>query len=234
LDSVDFPHSLGIFYTAFTQLLGFPHYGDEYKVMGMAPYGEPKYLEQLRQVIRLTPDGLFKLDLSFFRKGTEGIISYNDDHIPEVQPVYNNKMISLFGAARKKEQPLTQYHNDLAASVQRITEETIFHILNYVQQKTGLKNLCLAGGVAQNSVANGKIKAHTSFENIYIPPAGHDAGISMGAALYVYHQILKKEKGLLSKAPIPGAISAIQPSKNFFVPIRSLSVNYRMKPYLIK
>jgi carbamoyltransferase len=205
LDSVDFPHSLGIFYTAFTQLLGFPHYGDEYKVMGMAPYGEPKYLEQLRQVIRLTPDGLFKLDLSFFRKGTEGIISYNDDHIPEVQPVYNNKMISLFGAARKKEEPLTQYHKDLAASVQRITEETIFHILNYVQQKTGLKNLCLAGGVAQNSVANGKIKAHTSFENIYIPPAGHDAGISMGAALYVYHQILKKEKRSAVKSAYTGS-----------------------------
>jgi carbamoyltransferase len=194
LDSVDFPHSLGIFYTAFTQLLGFPHYGDEYKVMGMAPYGQPKYLDKLKEVIHLVNNGLFRLDLSFFRKGTEGIISYNEDHIPEVQPVFNEKMIRLFGSPRKKEEPLTQYHKDLAASVQRMTEETIFHILNHVQKRTGLENLCLAGGVAQNSVANGKIKANTAFKNIYIPSAGHDAGISMGSALYVYNQILEQER----------------------------------------
>lgn len=194
LDSVDFPHSLGIFYTAFTQLLGFPHYGDEYKVMGMAPYGKSLYVDKLEEVIHLTNDGLFKLDLKYFRKGTEGVISYGDDHIPVVQPMYSEQMVSRFGLPRKREDSLTQYHKDLAASVQRMTENTIFHIMASLQKKTGLKNICLAGGVAQNSVANGKIKMKTSFENIYIPSAGHDAGISIGAALYVQHQILKNER----------------------------------------
>lgn len=194
LDSVDFPHSLGIFYTAFTQLLGFPHYGDEYKVMGMAPYGKPLYVDKLEKVIHLTNDGLFKLDLKYFRKGTEGIISYGDNHIPVVQPMYSEQMVSSFGPPRKKENPLTDYHKDLAASVQRMTENTIFHIMESLQKKTGIKNICLAGGVAQNSVANGKIKMKTSFENIYIPSAGHDAGISIGAALYVQHHILKNKR----------------------------------------
>ena len=205
LDSLDFPHSLGIFYTAFTQLLGFPHYGDEYKVMGMAPYGQPIYSEKLREVIRLTDDGLFRLDLSFFRKGTEGIISYHEDHIPVVQPICTEKLTRLFGLPRKKEETLTQYHKDLAASVQTITEETIFHILNHVQKRTGLTNLCLAGGVAQNSVANGKIKSNTSFQNIYIPSAGHDAGISMGAALFVQHGFLKHKRMPAIKSAYTGS-----------------------------
>jgi carbamoyltransferase len=108
--------------------------------------------------------------------------------------MFSNEMVNLFGEARKKEAPLTQYHKDLAASVQKMTEQTIFHILESVQKRTGLKNLCLAGGVAQNSVANGKIKRHTSFSNVYIPSAGHDAGIAMGAALFVHNQLLKKER----------------------------------------
>lgn len=194
LASVDFPHSIGIFYTAFTQLLGFPHYGDEYKVMGMAPYGRPKYVDKLEKIIHLTDNGLFRLDLKYFRKGTEGVISYGEDHVPVVQPMFSEAMTGLFGPARQKEEELTQYHKDLAASVQRITEKTIFHIMESLQKKTGLANVCLAGGVAQNSVANGKIKTNTSFKNIYIPSAGHDAGISMGAALYVQHQILKKDR----------------------------------------
>ena len=194
IDSLDFPHSLGLFYTAFTQLLGFPHYGDEYKVMGMAPYGEPKYLDKLEKVIQLKKNGLFQLDLSFFRRATKGIVSYGDDHIPVVEAIFNEKMIGLFGPARKKEEPLNQYHKDLAASVQRITEQAIFHILGSAQKKTGLDNLCLAGGVAQNSVANGKIKTNTFFQKVYIPSAGHDAGISIGAALYQYNQVLKQER----------------------------------------
>ena len=189
LDSVDFPHSIGIFYTAFTQLLGFPHYGDEYKVMGMAPYGEPKYVDKLADVVNLTNDGLFKLNLSYFRAGTQGIISYGDDNAPLVAPLYSEKMVEKFGPARKKEVPLEQYHKDLAASVQTFTEKIIFHLLENLHKKTGLDNLCIAGGVAQNSVANGKILRNTSFKNIYIPSAGHDAGISMGAALYTQHVI---------------------------------------------
>lgn len=188
LKSVNFPHSIGIFYTAFTQLLGYPHYGDEYKLMGMAPYGEPKYTDALHDVIHLTDDGLFKLNLAYFRKGTSGVITYGDDHIPEVAPMYSAYLIKKFGAPRKKEEPLGQYHKDLAASVQKMTETVIFHILNHLHKVTGLDSVCIAGGVAQNSVANGKITRHTPFKNVYIPSAGHDAGISMGAALFVQHQ----------------------------------------------
>lgn len=188
LDSLDFPHSLGIFYTAFTQLLGFPHYGDEYKVMGMAPYGKPVYLKQLEKVIRLTSDGLFKLNLKYFRKGTDGFVIYDDDHNPRVYSLYNDALQAEFGEIRKEGEPLTTYHKDLAASVQAMTEQVIFHILNDLHAKTGMDKLCIAGGVAQNSVVNGKIKLNTPFREVYIPSAGHDAGISMGAAMYVRFQ----------------------------------------------
>ncbi len=191
LASVDFPHSIGLFYTAFTQLLGFPHYGDEYKVMGLAPYGEAKYVDKIAKVVHLNSDGLFKLDLSYFVSATEGIISYGEDHLPKVSPIYSKKMISEFGAVRKSNEPLTQYHKDMAASVQKMTEQVIFHILKHLHGKTKLDSVCIAGGVAQNSVANGKITRNTPFKNVYIPSAGHDAGISMGAALYVQHQIKK-------------------------------------------
>jgi carbamoyltransferase len=194
LDSVDFPHSVGLFYTAFTQLLGFPHYGDEYKVMGLAPYGEPRYVDKLKDVLLFEKDGLFKLDLKYFRSAKSGIVSYGEDHIPVVAPLYTDLMIEKFGAVRKKDESLSQYHKDMAASVQRVTEELIFHILNHLQKRTGLNNICIAGGVAQNSVANGKLTRNTTFKNIYIPSAGHDAGISMGSALYVYNHILKQER----------------------------------------
>jgi carbamoyltransferase len=194
IDSVDFPHSVGLFYTAFTQLLGFPHYGDEYKVMGLAPYGEPKYVDKLKEVLLFGKDGLFTLDLKYFRSAKSGIVSYGDDHVPVVAPLYSEQLVEKFGAVRKKEEPLTQYHKDMAASVQRVTEELIFHILNHLQKKTGLNNICIAGGVAQNSVANGKLTRNTTFKNVYIPSAGHDAGISMGSALYVYNHILKQER----------------------------------------
>jgi carbamoyltransferase len=195
LDSVDFPHSVGLFYTAFTQLLGFPHYGDEYKVMGLAPYGRPEYVDQLRDVLVFRPNGLFSLNLKYFRSGKSGIISYGEDHVPVVAPLYSEYMSGKFGTPRQKEEPLTQYHKDMAASVQRITEELLFHILGHLRKTTNLDNICIAGGVAQNSVANGKFTRHTPFKNVYIPSAGHDAGISMGAALYVYNQVLGQPRG---------------------------------------
>ncbi|MGB4885745.1 MAG: carbamoyltransferase C-terminal domain-containing protein [Ferruginibacter sp.] len=188
LQSLDFPHSLGIFYTAFTQLLGFPHYGDEYKVMGMAPYGEPLFVDKLHDVVTLSTDGLFKLNLQYFRKGTQGIITYNENHVPMVAPLFSELMIEKFGNPRKNKEELNAYHKNLAASVQRFTEEVIFHVLNHLHRQTGLTDVCIAGGVAQNSVANGKITRNTPFKNVYIPSAGHDAGISMGAALFVQHQ----------------------------------------------
>jgi carbamoyltransferase len=187
LESIDFPHSLGVFYTAMTQLLGFPYYGDEYKIMGLAPYGNPIYVDALRDVIQIIPDGLFKLNLNYFQSPHKGYVYYSEDNLPLVHSLFNEKMEMRFGMLRKKDEPLTQYHKDLAASVQRITEEVIFHVLNYLHKTTGLNKVCIAGGVAQNSVANGKITRNTPFKEVYIPSAGHDAGISMGAAYWVHH-----------------------------------------------
>jgi carbamoyltransferase len=190
LDSVDFPVSAGLFYTAFTQYLGFPHYGDEYKVMGLAPYGDPKYTDQVKKILHFTPDGLFDWDADYFANVTEVKLDYST-HIPQISNLYGRKLVETFGPARNPSEELTQHHKDLAASVQRTCEDLILHILNHLQKRTGLKNICIAGGVAQNSVANGKIIEKTNFEQLYIPSAGHDAGISMGSALYAYHHILK-------------------------------------------
>ncbi len=196
LDTVLFPHSAGIFYTSFTQYLGFPKYGDEYKVMGLAPYGNPIYVDKLRDVVELTDDGLFKLNLKYFKHHKDGVKMSWEGGEPDIESIYSDYMVEKFGPARKREDELTQYHKDLAASVQRFCEELIFHILNHLHKKTGLDNLCIAGGVAQNSVANGKVLQNTPFKNIYIPPAGHDAGTSMGSALFLYNQILKQKRAL--------------------------------------
>lgn len=194
LEDLDFPHSVGVFYSAMTQLLGFPYYGDEYKIMGLAPYGEPKYVDKLRDVVQLIPGGLFKLNLSYFQSPHKGYVHYSEDYMPLVHSLFNEKMEATFGKVRKKEEELTQYHKDLAASVQRYTEEIIFHVLNYLHQKTGLTKVCIAGGVAQNSVANGKITRNTPFTDVYIPSAGHDAGISMGSAYWVHHMVAGQKR----------------------------------------
>jgi carbamoyltransferase len=194
LDTVSYPHSAGVFYTTFTQYLGFPHYGDEYKVMGLAPYGEAKYVDQLKDVLIFKEDGLFELNLAYFNHPKKGVQMAWEGGVPHMDSLYTPYLVGKFGPVRGKEEPLSQYHKDLAASIQRITEELIFHILNHLQKKTGLKNICIAGGVAQNSVANGKIISNTGFEKLYIPPAGHDAGTCLGAALWVYNQVLKKPR----------------------------------------
>ncbi|MDH4404097.1 MAG: carbamoyltransferase C-terminal domain-containing protein [Flavobacterium sp.] len=193
LDSIDFPVSAGLFYSAFTQYLGFPHYGDEYKVMGLAPYGEPKFVEEIRKILHFDSDGLFSWDADYFVNPNEIKLDY-DTNIPLISNLYGTKMVEVFGPARKEGEELTQKHKDIATSVQRVCEELILHLLNHLQKRTGLKNVCIAGGVAQNSVANGIILEKTLFENLYIPSAGHDAGISMGCALYAYNHILKNPR----------------------------------------
>lgn len=193
LDSVDFPASAGLFYTAFTQYLGFPNYGDEYKVMGLAPYGNPVYLEEVRNLLYFKEDGLFDWDSEYFANPNE-IKMDMESHIPKISNLYGQKFIEVFGPVRKEGEELTQKHKDIATSVQRVCEELILHILKHLQKRTGLKNICIAGGVAQNSVANGKILENTLFENLYIPSAGHDAGISMGCALYAYNHVLKQPR----------------------------------------
>lgn len=189
LGQVHYPHSIGIFYTAFTQYLGFPHYGDEYKVMGLAPYGEPAYMDELKDII--VPDGKmgFTLNKKFFDHFKNGVEMNWEGGSPEIGKLFTQAMIDRFGPVRGKEQELTQHHKNLATSVQRKCEEITFQLLNELHAATGLDSVCIAGGVAQNSVANGKIIRNTPFKNVFIPPAGHDAGTAAGSALYYIHQV---------------------------------------------
>lgn len=194
LDSVIYPHSMGIFYTGFTQFLGFDKYGDEYKVMGLSPYGNATMVDELKDVVIFKDNGLFELNTAYFKHAKEGVQMSWEDGDPHIEPIFSDYMTEKFGTPRQKDEELTQYHKDLAASIQRVSEEMIFHILNHLQKRTGLKNICIAGGVAQNSVANGKILEKTTFENLYIPPAGHDAGTAIGSALWLYNQILDQPR----------------------------------------
>jgi len=194
LDTVIYPHSAGIFYTSLTQYLGFPHYGDEYKVMGLAPYGEPKYVDELKKIILFKDNGLFELNTNYFKHAKEGVAMSWENGDPHIDSIFSKELENLLGPARKNGEELTQKHKDIATSVQRVTEELIFHILNHLQKRTGLKNICIAGGVAQNSVANGKILEKTTFEHIYIPSAGHDAGTALGSALWLYNHILENDR----------------------------------------
>ncbi len=194
MDTVSYPHSIGVFYTTFTQWLGFPHYGDEYKVMGLAPYGSPKYIDKLKKVIKFKSNGLFELELDYFNHPKKGVNMVWEGGIPAIGSLYTDLLIEEFGPVRSSDTPLEEYHFDMASSVQQITEELIFHMLRGLHEKTGLDSVCIAGGVAQNSVANGKILQQTPFKKLYIPPAGHDAGTAIGAALWVYNQILKQPR----------------------------------------
>ena len=223
LDSVDFPVSCGLFYTAFTQFLGFPHYGDEYKVMGLAPYGEAKYTEQVKKVLKFLPNGLYSWHDEFFVQPTKAGFKY-ENNIPSVGNLYSAKFIDLFGEPRQAGTELSQYHKDLAASVQRVTEELIFYILKHLKNRTGMKNICIAGGVAQNSVANGKIAEATGFEGVYIPSAGHDAGISMGAALYQYNHELNQPRAKPVYSAYTGSRFSNEEIESF---LQSRNIQYR-------
>jgi len=179
LNAVNYPHSLGVFYTTVTQFLGFPNYGDEYKVMGLAPYGEPKYLKELEEILSLTDDGFFKLNAKYFKHYKEGVAMEWENGSPIIDALFTDEWITLFWKERMKGDELEQFHIDLATSVQRFTENVIFHMLNHLHAKTGLDNICITGGVAQN---------------FYVPSAGHDAGTSIGSAMYLYNQILGKQR----------------------------------------
>jgi len=191
LGKVYYPHSLGILYTALTQFLGFPHYGDEYKVMGLAPYGQPRFMDEMRQLVHLGEEGSFELELDYFRHWQKNYDMDWEEGSPRFGKVYTRKLEELLGPERSgSEQTLTQRHKDIARSLQAFYEECAFHVLNGVYAKTGSKRLCLAGGCAMNSVANGKVREHTPFEEVYIQPAAADNGTALGAAYYVWHQKL--------------------------------------------
>lgn len=193
LGSVQFPHSLGLFYTAFTQFLGFPNYGDEYKMMGLAAYGEPRFVRQVEDVVSAAGDQI-RLNLKYFIHHSRGVDMTWEGGAPVIGNIYSPYMLEKFGPARVPHTELRQEHRDLAASVQAVLEDRYFAILNHVYRKTNLKKVCLAGGVALNCAANGKIFEKTPFTDVYIQAASNDAGTSIGAALYVWHQVLKQPR----------------------------------------
>ena len=182
-EKVYFPHSLGIFYQALTQYLGFPNYGDEYKVMGLAPYGSPKYLNEMRQIVQLQSDGGFRLNLKYFRHHKEKVSYEWVDCSPKIGRLFSSELESLLGPTRNPADELTQFHKDVAHSIQKMYEEAFFHLLNTLYKKYEVDAISVAGGCGMNSVANGKIKLATPFKQVYIQSAAGDAGGAIGAAL---------------------------------------------------
>jgi carbamoyltransferase len=200
---IRFPHSLGLLYSAFTAFLGFEVNEGEYKVMGMAPYGEPRFLDQVYKLVQVRGDGSFRLDMDYF------------SFYRSTEHTFNQKFADLFGRPRLPESDFytlrthpqqdhprwdnqvaeqNQKYADIAASIQRVTEEILLKMARHAHDTTGLKKLCLAGGVALNSVANGRLLRETPFEDVFIQPAAGDSGGALGAALYAYHGLLKKPR----------------------------------------
>ena len=201
-----FPHSLGLLYSVFTAFLGFKVNSGEYKVMGMAPYGTPRFVNKVKKIVDIYDDGSIKLDMDYFTFHSSPDKSFND------------KFVNLFGKPREKEELFytkktgypkfwgekpknyqkklleNQKYADIAASIQKVTEEIILKMCNFLANETGFSNLCMAGGVALNSVANGKIVSQTPFKNLFTQPAAGDSGGALGAALYLYHQLLGNKK----------------------------------------
>lgn len=178
-----FPHSLGMLYSAFTYYCGFKVNSGEYKLMGLAPYGQPKYADLIRdRLLEIKPDGSFRLNMQYFNY-CAGLT------------MTTSRFDQLFGGTpRRPESPLTEREMDLAASIQLVTEEILLKMVNHIHQQTGLKNLCMAGGVALNCVANGRILREGPFESIWIQPAAGDAGGALGAALMTWYQLLGNER----------------------------------------
>lgn len=208
---IKFPHSLGLLYSAFTAFLGFEVNEGEYKVMGMAPYGQPRYVDKVWELIRQNVDGSFALDMDYFS------FHYSTDR------TFNKKFEALFGDPRPTKlnfftegtgypryfgaKPsnyqelckLNQHYADIASSIQKVTEEVLLGMARSIQKRTGLKRLCIAGGVALNSVANSRIRRETDFEELYIQPAAGDGGGALGAALWAYNTLLGKPRNFTMK-----------------------------------
>jgi carbamoyltransferase len=204
LDRVLFPHSLGIFYTAVTQWLGFPKYGDEGKVMGLAPYGDPaRHLDRMRELVRL--DGsLFELGLDYFTHDKEGVDMTWDGGSPTIGRIYADRMIEAFGPAREPRTELTETHEDVAAALQAMLEEAYLHLVGVLWERTRIPNVCLAGGVALNAVANGRIRLETPFEEVYVQPAAGDSGTAVGAAYWVWNQELGRPRSFVMEHAYTG------------------------------
>jgi len=200
VEEIRFPHSLGLLYSAFTGWLGFKVNSGEYKVMGMAPYGTPRYMDKLEKIVRVYDDGSFHLNMDYF--------SFHHS----LTQTYNGRFVDLFGPPRPPEHPFftaatnpevsphdrdaiqNQYHADVAASIQRLTEDILLRAVHRLHEMTGLTDLVMAGGVALNSVANGRIMRESPFARVYIQPNAGDAGGALGAALYAWHVVLGRPR----------------------------------------
>ena len=183
-----FPHSLGIFYQAMTQYLGFPHYGDEYKLMGLAAYGNPSCRQDVEQLVALNDDGSFALDLKFFRHHREDIAYEWPGGEPVCGSLFSQALVDALGPPRSSDSPIEDRHRNLAWATQAVYEDAFFHLLNTLQRRYGHSAVALAGGCAYNSVANGKIKDRTAFRECYLQSAAGDAGGAIGAAYAVWHR----------------------------------------------
>jgi len=183
-----FPHSLGIFYQSMTQYLGFPHYGDEYKLMGLAAYGNPSCRHEVEKLLSLRRDGSFALDLTYFRHHKEDIAYEWHGGEPVCGPLFSQALVDALGPPRSPDAPLEDRHRDLAFATQAVYEDAFFHLLNTLQRRNGHTAIALAGGCAYNSVANGKIKDRTAFTKCYLQSAAGDAGGAIGAAFAVWHR----------------------------------------------
>jgi carbamoyltransferase len=197
---VYFPHSLGVFYQALTQYLGFPHYGDEYKVMGLAPYGEPIFLNAMRKLVRLLPNGSFELNLAYFRHHRAEIAYEWSDGIPHFEDLFAPALEDLLGPRRQPTDPLEDRHRDIARSAQAMYEEAFFHLIRDAQAQYGSTNLALAGGCAMNSVANGKVRRLTPYRRVYVQAAAGDAGGAIGAAFALWHRLGGRRRFVMDHA----------------------------------
>lgn len=203
-DWVEYPHSLGIFYTALTQYLGFNNYGDEYKIMGLSAYGENTFEQQMNKLVKIQENGLFSLDTNYFQHDKEGVDMVWEDGKPSLSQIFSSKIIDLLGSPRDPQEGINQNHRDIAFSIQAMYEKAYFNLLNSNNVNNGLSNLSLAGGCIQNSLANGKIYGNTDYENIYIPPASYDAGTAIGAAYWVWNIILGNKRDFVMDNPYLG------------------------------
>lgn len=193
LGQVEYPHSLGIVYTATTQFLGFPHYGDEGKVMGLAPYGQPRFIDQFQDIVCTEADGRFCLNLDYFRHASDGVEMTWEGGSPEIGQLFSGEYAHTFGPPREPGSQLTDRESDIAASLQLRLEQVAFHVLNHLHDETGLTDLGLAGGVAYNSVMNGKILTHTPFRRIFVQPAAGDSGTALGVCYQIWNEAKLQE-----------------------------------------
>jgi carbamoyltransferase len=203
-DSIEYPHSVGIVYTATSQYIGFPKYGDEGKVMGLAPYGNPHFIEQFRDIVQTEPNGRFKLNLDYFLHHAEGVEMTWEEGSPTIGRIYSDKFVETFGPPREKAAPLTSREEDIAASLQLRLEEVANHILTHLHEKTNSDRLCLAGGVAFNSVMNGKIPLNTPFKQLYIQPAAGDAGTAVGVCYWINNVVLARPRAFVMEHAYTG------------------------------